>query len=204
MKLRGFIMIILLTTAAFSLSAETTWSYSMGVSGIDYSWTDENSGNILQVQMVGLDIRGSAIVKPVGFYYGTYLSFAIPVLMWEYDPLDDTAYSVDSSYDLYISAGVPFGYRWVLPKGRSGAYVGAGPSFQALFEFQNQMRGSGGLFFEFGIESLREKGVGVSFGTRLMMAWGSFSTDGYTYAEQPMVTTSSLFLGLSWKGTRGN
>lgn len=202
MKIHGFIIFILIAVFAASLPAETPWSYSMNASFLDYSWTDDASGNIIQEQMLGLDIRGSAIVKPTGFYYGTYLSFAYPISTWEYDADNETESSDDSSYDLYISAGVPFGYRWAMPNGRSGAYLGGGPAFQTLFKFQDHMNGSGGLFLEFGIESLRDKGVGFSFGTRLVMAWGAFSTDGYTYSERPMVTTSSFFLGLSWKGTR--
>lgn len=195
-----FILLILCTG---SLVAETPWSYSVGVSSIDYTWADENSVNAFQEQMVGLEIRGSAIVEHTGFYYGTYLSFALPVFGWEIDHLNEISYVNESIYDFYTSFGIPFGYRWAFPRGRSGVYLGAGPSFQALFKFQDYMWGSGGLFFEFGFESLRSKGVSLSFGTRLIMAWGSFATDGYRYAELPTVTTTSIFLGLSWKGTRG-
>lgn len=204
MKLQRVITLLLFVVVAVSLPAETPWSYSLAVSSIDYSWTDEATGNILQEQMIGLEIRGSEIVTPWGFYFGTYLSFAVPTFGWEIDTFDETVAYADSNYDFYTSFGIPFGYRWVLPRGRTGAYLGAGPSFQALFDFQDHLNGSGGLFLEFGIESLRSKGVGVSFGTRLIMGWGSFSTDGNSYTEEPVVTTTSIFLGLSWTGTRGS
>lgn len=185
------------------LHAETLWTYSLGVSGLDYTWLDEDTGNYMQEQMVGLDIRGSAILKPMGFYYGTFLSFARPLLNREYDLVDETSTENSSGYDLYMSFGIPFGYRWQLPRSYTAVYLGLGPSMQGLFDFDSHFWGSGGLFWEFGVETLSSEGVEISMGARMIMGWESFVTDGSRVAERPSATTSIFFIGLSWTGTRG-
>ncbi len=203
MKLRGFLLLIILLSFSGVLYAETPWSYTLAVSGQDYTWTDEHSGTLIQEQMIGLEIRGSAILNPMGFYYGTYLSFGMPLVSWEYNPVDEVSTYSDSAYDFYASFGIPFGYRWVLPRSLTGVYLGLGPSFQTLFKFNDHIWGSGGVFWEFGIETIKTKGVKFSMGTRMVMAWGSFATDGSVITRQPSVTTTTFFMGLSWRGTRG-
>ena len=195
------IILNILSTGA--LHAGIPWTYSLGVSGLDYIWLDEDTGNHIQEQMVGLDIRGSAILKPMGFYYGTFLSFAWPLLNREYDLVNETSTENSSGYDLYMSFGIPFGYRWQLPRSYTAIYLGLGPSMQGLFDFDSHFWGSGGLFWEFGVETLSSEGVEISMGARMIMGWGSFATDGSRVVERPLATTSIFFIGLSWTGTRG-
>ncbi len=202
MKKHRFLILILCLFLPGALYAGTLWSYSLGVSGLDYTWVDEDTGNYMQEQMAGLEIRGSAILKSTGFYYGTFLNFAVPLLNWEQDLINETLTMDYSGYNFYISFGIPFGYRWKLPRSETAVYLGLGPSMQGLFDFDSHVWGSGGIFWEFGVETLSSKGVDLSVGARMIVGWGSFATDGSLVAERPLVTTSVFFIGISWTGTR--
>lgn len=204
MSKRIFAATIFLMLMSAFLYSEAPWSYSVAASGHDYTWVDEDSGLYTQEQMVGLDIRGSAILNPTGFYYGTFLSFARPLIGWESEMDGEIATSIYSGYDLYAAFGFPFGFRRALPRPGTGVYIGFGPAMQALIDFDSHVWGSAGLFWEFGLEALSTRGVKLSLGARMILGWASFSTDGHDFTERPDVTTSTLYLGLSWRGTRGN
>ena len=191
------------TLFAVSLSAENPWSYSLGFTGLDLNWTDDDSGLQLQEQMVGLDIRGSAIGKPTGFYYGSFISVARPFVYWVYDDLNGEVSKGNPRYDMYLSFGLPFGYRWQMSRISSAFYLGLGPSFQSLFDFDSHLWGSGGIFWEFGFETLKEKGLSFSVGGRVIMSLGSFITDGSHTVEALDATASAFFIGISWRGNRG-
>ncbi len=202
MKFSFFLIVLLFSLFSLSLYAENPWTYSLGISGLDYNWIDENSGNLIQEQMVGLDIRGASIRNLTGFYYGSYISIARPMVYWSYEEMSDTATMDYSSYDMYMSFGIPFGYRWQMPRISSAIYLGIGPSFQSLFDFDSHLWGSGGLFWEFGFETLKSKGVSFSVGGRVIMSLGSFVTDGSYSAEAIDATGSAFFIGISWTGNR--
>ncbi len=203
MKLHSLVIFLLIASLSGKLYAENPWTYSLGISGVDYNWVDEASGNLIQEQMVGLDIRGSSIRNLTGFYYGSYISIARPMVSWNYEEMSDTVTMDYSRYDMYLSFGIPFGYRWQMPGISSAFYLGIGPSFQGLFDFDSHLWGSGGLFWEFGFETLKIKGVSFSVGGRVIMSLGSFVTDGSSIAEAVDATGSAFFIGMSWTGNRG-
>ncbi len=203
MKLSLFPILILCLFLPVSLFAENPWTYSLGVSGIDYTWIDKDSGVILQEQMIGLDIRGASMMNLTGFYYGSFISIARPMIYWEYDNLNETSSMDYSRYDLYVAFGIPFGYRWQLPRSFNAVYLGVGPSMQSLFDFDNHLWGTGGIFWEFGFETLSTKKITLSIGGRMLIPIGSFITDGSSVAEGIDATSSVFFIGLSWTGNRG-
>jgi len=169
---------------------------------MDCYWMDEESGILIQEQMAGVDIRGASIRSFTGFYYGTYISIGRPMFRWIYNELDDTVQMSSSQFDMYASFGIPFGYRWQFPGRSTAFYLGAGPSFLGLFDFGSHMWGSGGIFCEFGLETLKTEGIAVSIGGRVVIPLGSFITDG-TYISEAMDGTSSAFtIGMSWTGNR--
>jgi len=203
MRLKPSVVFLIFTFFSVPLSAENPWSYSLGVSGLDLTWTDEDTGTLVQEQVFGLDIRGSSIGTPTGFYYGSYISIGRPVVHWVYDDSSDTVTMDSSRYDMYFSFGLPFGYRWQMSRLSSYFYLGLGPSFQGLVDFDNHLWGSGNIFWEFGFETLKTKGVAFSMGGRVIIPITSFVSDGSYTAEAADRAASVFFLGMSWRGQRG-
>ena len=203
MKMSLRIGLVLIISISGSLYAENPWVYSMGISSVDYTWLDEESGAPLQEQMLGLDIRGESFRKPTEFYYGTYISIARPIMSWGYDEINDITVLDDSNYDMYVSCGIPFGYRWAMHNNSTAFYLGTGPFFQGLFDFDSYLLGSGGIFVEFGFETVKTKGISFSIGGRVNMSLGSFVTDGSYFHEAIDAASSVFFIGVSWIADRG-
>jgi len=203
MRVKPAVVFLILTISSVSLSAENPWSYSLGIAGMDLNWTDEVTGNPVQEQIFSLDVRGSSIGNPTGFYYGSFLSIGRPVVHWVYDDLSDAVIMDSSRYDMYFAFGLPFGYRWQMSRLTDAFYLGLGPSFQGLVDFDSHLWGSGGIFWEFGFETLKTKGVSFSVGGRVIIPIASFVTDGSYTAEAVDRVASVLFIGMSWRGNRG-
>jgi len=171
MNFRVYFLIVICLLFSTTLFAENPWSYSLGLSGLNYDWIDDESGNLIQEKMVGLELRGASIRKPTGFYYGSYISIARPLILWEHDELSDELMMGSSRYDMYLSFGLPLGYRWKMRGIPSAFYLGIGPAFQGMFDFDSYLWGSGGLFCEFGFETLKTKGISFSIGGRINIPW---------------------------------
>ena len=199
-----FLTLFVLSVAAASAAP---WSYSLGVSVQDITWEDEDAGGervFVQEQAAGLDVRGSAILPNTDFYYGTFINLSAPfVRVVDHPEAEDLDYS-SPTYNLSAAVGIPLGWRWRIADERMGLYVGAGPAFQMLFDFDDHWQGSGGLVLEFGLETLKTEGVGISVGTRAILPFGAFSVAaGRDEVADPVLPVGATFhVGISWTGER--
>lgn len=206
---KALFLLILAVCYSSALSAENTWSYSFGLSGTDYVWVESGSDLMWREHLPGLEIRGSAIIKPTGFYYGNFLNVSVPFAVSMYDEILDTSETFDSVHNLYLSSGLTFGYRWELKRRGNAFFTGVGPAAMMLADFDSHIWLSGGLAFEFGMESLGNSGIRFSFTCRGITGLGSTLVDletadihGEGFYDAPIPRAVSLILGISWTAVR--
>ena len=199
-------VLVLLFTAA-SLFAENRWSYTLGLTGNELAVSSGSADTYYLQQMVGVDLRGAALLETSGFYYGTFISASFPVLLEEINPYLETTEYLTPEHDFILFTGIPFGFRSSLNTGSTGFYTGFGPAMMMSVDLDEHLWISGMVTLEMGIEHTGRKGVGFGFGLRGSLGLASILVDTrkpdqpeYRAAPDPMVL--SLVMGISWTAVR--
>ena len=208
--LRRRILLSLLLSLSFTaaVSADNLWSYSLGLAGTDYFWVDDSGVSVWQEQLLGGELRGSAVIKPTGLYFANFVNVSVPTYLYHQDLVTGTITTYYSGHDLYSSLGLTFGYRTDLR--RLGAFfVGVGPTATAIADFDSHVWLSGGISVEFGLEFIKRKGIGFGFTSRATMPLAAmlidleeFDAAGAGYYSAPEPTSITIVFGISWASVR--
>lgn len=206
-RLMKILLTIMLLQTSVHLSADNLWSYTLGFTGSDMAVSGVSSDTYYVQQMIGVDLRGSAVLESSGFYYGTFISVSFPVSLEEINPYLETIEYLTPNHNLVAIAGVPFGFRAPLYMEEGGFYTGFGPGVMVSADYDDHLWVSGLIALEMGMEHIARKGVSLGFGLRAYVGLSSIlvnlkNFDQFEYSSAPDPMVLSLVMGISWTSIR--
>ena len=206
-RVSRYLLTAILVLSSANLFADNLWSYTLGFTGNDMAVSGVTPETYYLQQMLGFDLRGSAVLESSSFYYGTFINVSFPVTLEEIDPYLETVEYLTPNHNLVVITGIPFGFRASLNMGQGGFYTGVGPGVMVSADYDDHLWISGLIALEMGIEHIGRQGVGFGFGIRAYAGLASIHADlqnldqfSYESAPDPMVL--SLVMGISWTAIR--
>lgn len=186
------LLFICILIIPFSISAKTV---SNSISYNTTSFSVDNSILMVIDNTMGVAYRFISYPKDTGFYLGVDTSVGIPISMITYTNLLGIRVS-DSPRDLLLGVKAPFGMRWAGTDKAMGFFIGGGPAYYLISNFNYQSSSALGVFGELGFETNKTSDIGffISLQSSIcaLIANGSFVQDFAT-------NSGSLNIGMTWR-----
>ncbi len=194
MKIRqAFLIILLCLTAAAVFGTSETNTLYFGSAGFAVS----DGFTIVSEGILIAGFRSIVSPRDTGFYLGSDLSLGIPITVYYFDSYYGYI-SASSQDDLFMSLKIPLGYRWPGENRSMGFYLGGGPAFQMIADWETAVIYAVGAFAEIGWQTNKTSNVGFHFGFQLGLSPLLFSP-GYGTLSGINASEASLQFGMSWR-----
>jgi len=194
MKIRqAFLVIFLCLTAASVFGKTATNTLYFGSAGFAVS----DGFTVISEGILIAGLRSTASPGDTGFYFGSDLSLGIPLTVYYFDSYYGFT-SMPSQDDLFMSLKIPLGYRWPGQNRSMGFYLGGGPAFHMIADWETAVIYAVGAFAEIGWQTNKTSNVGFHFGFQLGLSPLLFSP-GYGTFSNINASEASLQFGMSWR-----